>query len=98
MKDWVGVHEGTSYTVRLLPDRFALGVHPPGSPTVGADAEPYLSMTGEQLVSLLGELNLTSGELSGYVPSLCGEQWRKFWYLVSANVSSRFTWFDTDWD
>jgi len=94
----VGVHEGTSYTVRFLPDGFALEVLSAGSPTGGAGAESYLSVTGEQFVSLLGELGLASGEMPGYVSSLCGESWREFWYLVSANASSRFTWFDTDWD
>lgn len=93
-----GIHEGTSYTVKILSDGIALEVFSSGSPTGGSSAESYLSATGESFVALLDKLGLAPGELPGCVASLRGGQWRDLWHLVSASASSRFTWFDTDWD
>lgn len=93
-----GEYAGTSYTVKMLADGIALEVLSEGSPAGGSGSESHVGVTDDSFTAFLGKLGLTRGDLPGYVASLRGEQWREFWHLVSEFASSRFTWFDTDWD
>lgn len=93
-----GSHAGTSYTVKVLPDGIALEVLSDGSPAGGSGSESHLGVAAESFEALLGKLGLSPDELPGYVASLRGEEWREFWHLVTEFATSRFTWFDTNWD
>lgn len=93
-----GAHAGTSYTVKLDADRIALEVLSDGSPAGGSGSESHLGVDADAFAAFLGKLGLTSDELPGYIASLRGVEWREFWYLVSEFATSRFTWFDTNWD
>lgn len=93
-----GSHAGTSYTVSILADGIALEVLSDGSPAGGSGSESHLGVASESFEALLGKLGLDPAELPGYVASLRGEEWREFWHLVTEFATSRFTWFDTNWD
>jgi len=93
-----GSYAGTSYTVTLLADGIALEVLSDGSPTGGSGSESRVGVRHAAFEAFLGKIGLSDADLPGYLASLRGEEWREFWYLASEFATSRFTWFDTNWD